>query len=202
MGDLAHSLRDKDIRHPLHSWLLGQHADDPTTRVIHELKLPRPSARVDLAVVNGRLEAFEIKSDVDSLARLPRQIRSYNRVFDRVCIVTTRKHAKAVRVSIPLWWGITIATARAERIEFRSIRKPRDNPQPDLLALLHALHIPELRLVLRFGGVTVRSSLSKSELIEEVLQLPAHLTRDASREVLKNRYPKMSSPSELLDKFT
>jgi hypothetical protein len=195
MRDSLHPLRDADIRQPLHNWLLDQHADDPTTTVIHELKLPRPSARVDIAVVNGSLEAFEIKSDVDSLARLPRQILSFNRVFDRICIVTTKRHERAVKTTVPHWWGIAVAKTEGEQVNFRRIRKSRQNPETDLLSLLYALHLPELHTILRFGRGKGGRPSSKADLIDQILRLPAQLTRDASREALKARYPKTSSPS-------
>lgn len=82
-------LRDLHIRKPLHHWLLAAHADCPDTEILHELKIPRPSARIDIAVVNGEICGFEIKSDVDSLARITRQERAFSAVFDRVSIVIT-----------------------------------------------------------------------------------------------------------------
>jgi len=102
-------LKDSDIRGPLHIWLEQQHVCDVDTNIIHELPIPRPSARVDIALVNGELCGFEIKSDVDTLCRLPRQIASFSSVFDRVSIVTTSRHLKSVRHIVPKWWGICLA---------------------------------------------------------------------------------------------
>jgi hypothetical protein len=180
-------LRDSDIRGPLHRWLLDQHANDAETSVIHELKLPRPTARVDIAVVNGDLAAFEIKSDVDSLARLPRQILSFNKVFDRICVVTTKRHAQAVQRTIPHWWGISIAKNQNGEVRFKNLRRGRQNPHPDLMALLHALYLPELRSILRCHDITAFSSCSKNELIQQVLGLPMGSTRTASRDALRQR---------------
>jgi hypothetical protein len=181
-------LRDFDIRGPLHKWLLDQHANDAKTSVIHELKLPRPSARVDIAVVNGELAAFEIKSDVDSLARLPRQILSFNKVFDRICIVTTKRHVQAVRKTIPHWWGISLVKIQGGELKFRSLRRGRQNPQPDLMSLLHALYLPELHSVLRCHGVVIGSSSCKHDLIQQVFKLPNRSIRTASRDALRQRY--------------
>jgi hypothetical protein len=96
-------LRDADIRGHLETWIRSLHSETPTV-ILHELKIPRPSARVDIAVVNGELSAFEIKSDVDSLFRLPRQVLSFDSVFDRVSLVTTEKHLQRARAVIPRWW--------------------------------------------------------------------------------------------------
>lgn len=186
-------LRDADIRWPLHEWLLSQHEDDCSTAVLHELKLPRPSARVDLAVVNGLLAGFEIKSDVDSLARLPRQIRSFNRVFDRVCVVTTKRHHQSVKSVIPNWWGIAIATSGNGGVKFRNSRRSRQNPDLDMVSLLHTLHISELLMISRSTRAKPTQSASKSKLIDDLLCQPASLLREASREALKQRYAKSSS---------
>src|SRR5271156_2900941 len=67
--------RDSQIRKPLHYWLVRKFSGHSDTEILHELKMPRPSGRVDMAVINGRLCGFEIKSDFDSLSRLPRQVR-------------------------------------------------------------------------------------------------------------------------------
>jgi hypothetical protein len=45
------------------------------------------SARTDIAVINGSLHAFEIKSDSDSLDRLPSQIEAYQGVFEYITLV-------------------------------------------------------------------------------------------------------------------
>src|SRR5690606_10827842 len=50
--------------------------------LIEELGIENGAARVDLAVAGGLLEGFEIKSDLDTLDRLARQMHAYHRVFD------------------------------------------------------------------------------------------------------------------------
>ena len=64
-------MRDSEIRNTLRATLLSEHAGDPTAVVIDELGICQGSARIDMAVVNGSLNGYEIKSDLDTLARLP-----------------------------------------------------------------------------------------------------------------------------------
>lgn len=52
--------------------------------------------RVDLALFNGHLHAFEIKSDADKLDRLPEQIRRMMRHFDSVGVVCGDRHLEKV----------------------------------------------------------------------------------------------------------
>jgi hypothetical protein len=66
--------RDRDIRPALVSRLQAVHAEDPRTHIIDELPICQMRARADLAVVNGEITGFEIKSDVDRLTRLATQV--------------------------------------------------------------------------------------------------------------------------------
>lgn len=52
--------------------------------------------RVDMALFNGHLHAFEIKSDADKLDRLPDQIRRMIRHFDNVGVVCGDRHLDKV----------------------------------------------------------------------------------------------------------
>jgi hypothetical protein len=74
---------DVAIRPALRSRLLVEHAHDPETVLIEELGLRRGLVRVDIAVVNGLLHGYEIKSDRDSLRRLAKQVDVYSAVLDR-----------------------------------------------------------------------------------------------------------------------
>jgi hypothetical protein len=180
-------LRDCDIRRPLHSWLLRKHSGEPDTVVLHEFKMPRPSARIDIAVVNGELTGFEIKSDADTLSRLPRQVAAYNRVFDRVSIVVPERHASSVSLFVPDWWGVIILRARGRGISFDQVQPPRLNPQPDTAALLHALTRSEL-LGISSAQPNMRR-LRKDDLVGRTINQADSTTalREAVRRVLKER---------------
>jgi hypothetical protein len=121
-------VRDSDIRRSLRVEVRRLYANDPDALIVDELGLSQGDARVDLAVVNGSLHGYEIKSDFDTLRRLPSQCNVYGRTLDFVTIVVSAKHAKAIRAIIPRWWGIwTVVRPSAERVEFRQVRAPRHN---------------------------------------------------------------------------
>lgn len=144
----ASPLRDGDIRRPLHVWLERQHEGCPNTGIIHELRIPRPSARADLAVINGEMVGYEIKSDVDSLARLPRQIRAFNNVFDRSYVVAAEKHVSNVERIIPEWWGIAVPVLDANSGSFDIFRIAQPNPEPRIDAALYMLRKAEIISIL------------------------------------------------------
>lgn len=133
-------LKDKDIRVALRAMLDFQYATDSETLILDELGLRHGAARVDVAVINGILHGYEIKSDMDTLSRLPHQIRVYNSVLDKVSIVVGRRYLEEIRETVPEWWGITFAEIdEGEKVIFSTLRFPQLNPQRDLLAMTKLL---------------------------------------------------------------
>jgi hypothetical protein len=123
-------LRDLDIRHALRAALEEKHAAEPDARMVDELGICQGTARVDLAVINGSINGFEIKSDADRLHRLDRQRDAYGTVLDTVTLVTSKRHLPTAR-KIPKWWGIIEATPSDNGVRLRHIRKCRPNRKQD-----------------------------------------------------------------------
>lgn len=98
--------RDSDIRKVLIDLLRTEfcHEDD---LIVEELGCN--AARIDVAVINGSLHAFEIKSDSDSLHRLPAQIIAYQGVYDYVTLVCGRKLIEKAVAIVPETWGLMVA---------------------------------------------------------------------------------------------
>ena len=99
-------LRDSDIRPALRRLVQELEVDTPECVVIEELGLNKGAVRVDVAVVNGIMHAYEIKSDADSLRRLTRQAEHYGKCFDRVSLVFGQKHLELARKAVPEWWEL------------------------------------------------------------------------------------------------
>src|SRR5258708_36353109 len=97
-------LCDRDIRTHLLAHLRTLHPTD--TAIIEELGLCHGDARAGIAVVNGVLHGFEIKSERDSLERLAHQVDAYGRAFGYATLVTCEKHLAEARARVPRWWGI------------------------------------------------------------------------------------------------
>jgi hypothetical protein len=131
-------LRDLDIRNALRKLLEVEHAAEPDAILVDELGICHGAARVDLAVINGSINGFEIKSDADRLHRLAGQRDAYGTVLDTVTLVTSKRHLAAAREQIPAWWGIIEVRRSDGAITLRRIRKSRANRhvQPGVLARL------------------------------------------------------------------
>lgn len=161
VGDVA-ALNDADIRGKLSEWLVDQFAHDHSTVVCHEFAVPRPSARADVAVINGRLSGFEIKSDHDSLSRLPQQIASYSAVFERVTLVTTAAHLNKATMHVPDWWGILVAHPTSP---LRIIRDARMNRGLDIEKAMYLLSCAELRDIAKRRNCLPFAKSRKTQLI-------------------------------------
>jgi len=119
---------DKIIRAALKTKLTKLYEADPEHRLIEELGINHGSVRADIAVVNGILECFEIKSDRDTLLRLPGQVKGYNAVFDKVTIVVGLTHIFEAMELIPDWWGISVAKQDSKGlVVFSEIREAQFN---------------------------------------------------------------------------
>jgi hypothetical protein len=174
-------LRDADIRQPFEDWLWSEHACYPDTGIIHEFKMPRPSARADIAVVNGKLAGFEIKSDRDNLSRLPRQIAAFSRIFDVVSVVSTNRHIGKLVGMTPPWWGII----KMESGRFVQFRAPTANPSLDVEALLYTLNRSELICILASFD---RSSGMRSKRIDQMVEaVQSRITPGAIAEAVRNQ---------------
>lgn len=65
-------------------------------------------SRVDFLTVNGESKSFEIKSELDNLSKLPKQISDYQKVFDYNYIVIDEKHYKTAMTLIPKYYGVLV----------------------------------------------------------------------------------------------
>lgn len=103
------AMRDSDIRAYLHGNTLKKYHQDKNSCVLDEFGLCQGRVKVDIAVINGELHGFEIKSDRDTFIRLPRQIELYSSVLDRATIVVGESKASSIDDYVPSWWGIYVA---------------------------------------------------------------------------------------------
>lgn len=133
--------------------------------MIDELGLCQGAARIDLAVINGSMNGFEIKSDADRLDRLARQMDAYGRVLDTVTLVTAVRHLDRARAQLPPWWGIVVATPDGDGVALRRRRKSRLNRHVDPEALVRLLWRDEtLGLLHQFGLASGMQSKPRSLL--------------------------------------
>jgi hypothetical protein len=156
-------LSDAQMRSALHVLLQERHRDSDTL-VLNEMAVAYGYSKMDVAVLNGRLEGYEIKSDRDTLARLDHQLFSYRKLCDFLTIVTTERHRAAVLKVVPDWCGVAIATADEHQIRYTTLREARLNPERDLHALLRQLRLTETRRLAQIFGFRAPKIVNKLQV--------------------------------------
>jgi hypothetical protein len=132
-------LNDSAIRAVLRARLFDEHSHDNNAVILDEMGLLRGQVRVDLAVVNGQLHGYEIKSDRDSLRRLKQQVMVYGGVFDQLTLVVGDRYAAEAFRVVPSWWGILHAVMLDNSVVLRELRAPSCNPNRDSRAIAELL---------------------------------------------------------------
>ncbi|WP_321529106.1 sce7726 family protein [Sedimenticola selenatireducens] len=88
--------------------------------IVNEMSFADSSRRADLVTIGDYLEAYEIKSEKDSLDKLPEQLKDYDKYFHSVYVICHKSHLKNVQ-NISRKFGIYVITERG----VTKIRKAR-----------------------------------------------------------------------------
>jgi hypothetical protein len=146
-------MNDALIRENFHRKVLRRHHSATDVLVLDEFGLMHGKCRADIALVNGRLIGYEIKSDQDSLDRLEEQVAAYSAVFDRATLVVGERHAKSARSLVPRWWGVVVGHQRSvHEVSFKTLRSAELNRGVKPYALAQLLWSNEARALLEELG--------------------------------------------------
>jgi hypothetical protein len=184
-------MRDADVRKALHAGVLAQHHGSPDTLVVEELGLVYGDARIDVAVINGEMHGYEIKSDLDTLRRLPHQAAIYGRVLDRITLVVGERHLVQATQAVPSWWGLLRATPvkNKRRVRLTPIRPAELNDAVDAERVAGLLWRNEALALLEEAGAAVGyRSKPRADLYRRLAEaLPTAALKARVRAALKAR---------------
>lgn len=160
------------------------------TFLINELDICGGINRADVAIVNGQIHGYEIKSPQDNLDRLPSQVSSYNQVFDTMTIVTCEKYLTKVEEIIPKWWGIYYISKTKKGLTLKTKRRPKYNKNVSGFQLAQLLWKDEQVELIRQRTDITKGLKSKTRyqlalLISE--KIPKDEINDYVRQILKHR---------------
>lgn len=130
---------DAEIRAALHQKQFRELHGRPDTLIVDELGLVHAKVRVDVAIINGCVHGFEIKSASDTLYRLPKQLALYQECLEKLTVVCAEKHLSAITKILPTWCGLLKADKDSDgTIDFITLIEPTTNPfvRPEKLAHL------------------------------------------------------------------
>lgn len=146
---------ERVIRTALRARHLKRHHGRQDVLIIDELGLAHAQSRIDLAVFNGHLHGYEIKSAADTLDRLPRQLAIYRSALQKLTLVVASRHLEAAEAIVPDWCGLTeIIDGPRGGMIFTSRRRAHVNPDLDPFMLAHLLWHPEAQDLLRARGAS------------------------------------------------
>lgn len=167
---LMDELDDKDIR----KVTLEHLKKFKDVKIREEYTTYSGKSRADIVAINSHINAFEIKSDYDSLNRLSNQIKEYDRNFEKNYIVTGNKYINKAINCVPRHWGIVHVYKRNNNIVFKYYRRPTLNPNIDFKYFLGLVDSKDLKkLVIKSNmhtGLTKKEikKLFKYDLINEL----------------------------------
>lgn len=183
-------MRDKDVRSALRQRLAVEHAQElDETRVVEEFGI-YGEVRVDVAVLNGKMIGYELKSERDSLKRLPKQVVWYSKILDEACIVVAENHLAHALEIVPDWWGCAVATSEnGGGVRLEETREAKPNPGIDGRTLALLLWRDEVLTALETRGLDRGyRSKTRSAMAQRLAEgTPLQELRDLVRETLKMR---------------
>jgi hypothetical protein len=163
---------DIEIRKALHATELQQFHQCKNTVVVDELGLIHGKNRIDIAVLNGCLHGYEIKSSKDTLIRLADQLRMYRECLEKLTLVVASNHLEGVLSVCPHWCGIVLADKGSrDEINFTTIRDSQKNPEIDAVSLAHLLWRKEAINILERLDVKYSKNITRIELYKKLSEL-------------------------------
>jgi hypothetical protein len=165
--------------------------------VASEIPVDSFKRRADLLLLDNKIHFFEIKSDIDSLARLEGQLETYTSFADQVTILCSPLHVPKILKQVPSYIGIWILDENDNIIviresKYRKIRKKS--------SLLKHINVTELKRTLSQEGLGAKTgSSTRAEMLTLAQKIKIETLRVHVLSHLMSRYSKNSC--ELLNKL-
>lgn len=149
---------------------------------VSELFIDDFSRRADLVMANGKLSAFEIKSEKDTLERLDGQLATYMRLFEQVTVVCAERHKAGVEERVPDGVGVWVLTADGI---IKIQRRAKTYKQTSHQSWLSFLPVDEIRNLLATQGI--HRSGTRDVLVARATVIDIKLVRQYVLDFFKNR---------------
>lgn len=192
------SLSDLNI-HEIYNYILMKYYPDETSIksnfINHMLlkgkshvtifELPVISSRADLCKINGKSIVYEIKTDLDNLNRLSKQLGDYSKIFDKTFVICSCKKLTKIMNCTPVGFGVfSYRTTKEGRYIFKLERNALQSNVLDSREQLRILRKSELKKLVPLNEISTRN-----QMIEYLLQTNDEKQINRTfKNVLKNRY--------------
>jgi hypothetical protein len=157
------------VRHSLREEVLA--AVSHSAEAVYEFWVPRSNERADVAVIgSAAIDGFEIKTERDTLKRLPRQAEAYTRLFDRCHAVLALRHVDRAIEILPPWWGLLVI-GTDDGPTFIRVRNAGANNGVDPETLVRLLWRAEVHAALCGLGAPPDPKAGRFRMWEQLLSL-------------------------------
>ena len=139
--------------------LLGKHSLN-TASMFFEFRAG--DSKLDALIINGSSHAYEIKTELDELKRLPRQLQDYQKRFEHVWVLTNDRHVAGVMEITSDDIGISVLNKKCQISVVRAAKK--QHKYLDSAAIMSSLRRDEyIQIAKNFGfddiGIPDRKSV-------------------------------------------
>jgi hypothetical protein len=112
-----------------------------TKKYVAAFEVKAKTSRTDFLVINGHTKSFEVKSKIDTLNRLKKQVEDYGDVFEYNTVVIDKTHLEKVIELIPEYYGIWFYE-KSKKIIYRDAKY---SPQLNAIEQLTLMNKKELQ---------------------------------------------------------
>lgn len=179
-------MREPQLKAALIDGLFNEGMVDNGSVIISEMPVSGMSRRADLVLANGRLLAFEIKSDGDKMDRLEGQLATYQRSFEGVVVICGSRHADNVIRSTDAAVGVFVVSENSPSGS-TMLRKPHIR-HLDADAAIQHMHSRDLYRLVRKAAVEMPHLTDRTSLEKVARRLPTAILRAAAITAIKERY--------------
>ena len=165
--------------------LLGRHSLN-TSHMLTEFRVG--NCKADVVVVNGTSAVYEIKSELDSFARLENQVKNYLKIFDYINVITSASQVNKLKSILPDKAGILLLTNRNTISTIRESKSNRKNTNQSIL--FDSLRKNEyVKAIKEYFGIVpdVPNTHIYKECKKLFSKIPAELAHDLTINILRRR---------------
>lgn len=156
------------------------------------------TSKADAVLFNGTATAYEIKSERDSLSRLPDQIDNFYKVFPNVNVIAGENHIGSILAKTPSHLGVMLLSRRYQISQVRTATPFYG--KISARSILDCIQIKEAKIILENLGIevpNVPNTMLRNEIMNLFQDVPMELLHVQMVRAVKENRSLMSLESYL-----
>ena len=133
-------------------------------------EFPIGESRIDLASINGKSIAYEIKTEFDNYKKLKRQINDYSKAFEYIYVICPKENIEKIKKEIPNFCGIYFYHGKTAAF-FEMFKEASISPNLDQIVMLKLLRKTELLSFFKTDSIDDILELHSKECINDIFKM-------------------------------